>query len=139
MNSTADIRTFHVVIDAPAPTVFAFIRNVANLTQWAIHFSKGGVELDHDGGAYVGSPEGHVYFAITGDESTGVLDWWSGPSKTVLKRWPTRVVALSEGTSLYQVTAILSPKESQMQNLEQIFDDELGALRRVVEAQGVTV
>ena len=138
MIATAEIRSFHVVIDAPAPVVFAFIRNVANLPQWSVHFAKGGVQLDRDGGAYVESPAGRVYFTITGDEATGVLDWWSGPSKTVLKRWPTRVVSLSQGTTLYQVTALLSPEEAQMPNLEQIFDDELGTLKQVVERQGVT-
>ncbi|HJU75643.1 MAG TPA: hypothetical protein VJ717_18005 [Gemmatimonadaceae bacterium] len=137
MNTTADIRSFHVIIDAPAPVVFAFIRNVENLAQWSVHFAKGGVQLDRDGGAYVESPAGRVYFTITGDEATGVIDWWSGPSKTILKRWPTRVVALSEGRTLYQVTALLSSDEAGMPNLEQIFDDELGAIKRIVEEQGV--
>ncbi|MGQ0639798.1 MAG: hypothetical protein ACT4P6_03360 [Gemmatimonadaceae bacterium] len=139
MQPTADIRAFHVVIGAPAPVVFAFVRNIENLPQWSVHFAKGGVELDRDGGAYVQSPAGRVFFTMTGDEATGVLDWWSGPNKTSLKRWPTRVVALSESATLYQVTALLSPEESQMPNLEQLFADELGTLKRVVEEQGVPV
>lgn len=53
------------------------------------------------------------------------------------QRWPTRVVGLPDGRSLYEVTAILGDAESNAQNLEQMFADELGMLKRLVEEQTV--
>ena len=40
--------------------------------------------------------------------------------------------ALDPGTSLYQVTAIC-PADTEIPGLEQMFADELGALKRLVE------
>ena len=53
------------------------------------------------------------------------------------QRWPTRVVALPDGRSLYQVTALLSTTEASMPNLEEIFADELGMIKKLVELQPI--
>jgi hypothetical protein len=49
-------------------------------------------------------------------------------------RWPTRVVGLPRGRSLYRVTAIL--RDNAPPNVDQLFADELGALKRLVEKNG---
>lgn len=126
-----DVRTYHVIIEAPAEAVFDLVSDVKNMPKWSIHFCRGiRVEADH---AIIDSPAGQVYFAIDGDRRTGVLDWWSGPSRDLARRWPTRVTALPGGRSLYQVTGILSREEAQIPNLEQLFTEELAALKRLVE------
>jgi hypothetical protein len=137
MSSAANIRSFHVVIDAPPEAVFDFVSDLHNMPSWSIHFCKG-IRVIPGDGAMVQSPAGEVYFGITSERDFGVLDWWSGPTMESAQRWPTRVVALPDGRSLYQVTAILSKAEAQMLNLEQIFADELGMLKRRVEEQFVT-
>jgi uncharacterized membrane protein len=134
MSETASIRSFHVVVDAPPEVVFDFVNDLNNMPRWSIHFCKG-IRVIPGDGAIVSSPAGEVYFGITGDRDLGVLDWWSGPTMESANRWPTRVVALPDGRSVYQVTALLSPTEASMPNLEQIFADELGMIKQIVEQQ----
>ena len=49
------------------------------------------------------------------------------------ERWPTRVTGLPDGRALYNVTAIFG--ESVPPNVDQLFADELGALRTLVETR----
>jgi uncharacterized membrane protein len=135
MSGPLNVRSFHVVVDAPAELVFDTVSDLRNMPRWSIHFCKG-IRLTDDG-AIVDSPAGQVYFGVTGDRDSGVLDWWSGPTMQSAQRWPTRVVGLPDGRSLYEVTAILGDAESNGQNLEQLFSDELGMLKRLVEEQTV--
>ncbi|HZI41008.1 MAG TPA: hypothetical protein VFD67_04875 [Gemmatimonadaceae bacterium] len=135
MSESVTIRSFHVIIDAPPEAVFDFVQDLRNLPSWSIHFCKG-VRLTEDG-AVVHSPSGDVYFGVTGDRDLGVLDWWCGPTMETAERWPTRVVALPDGRSTYQVTAIFtSPTPA---NVDQLFADELGTLKRLVEAAAADV
>ena len=136
MPDIASIRSFHVVVDAAPEAVFDFVNDLNNMPRWSIHFCKG-IRVIPGDGAIVNSPAGEVYFGITGDRDLGILDWWSGPTMESALRWPTRVVGLPDGRSLYQVTALLSPTEAAMPDLEQIFADELGMLKQLVEAQPV--
>jgi hypothetical protein len=133
MSETVAIRGFHVIIDAPPEAVFDFVNDLRNLPSWAIHFCKD-IRLTDDG-AIVRSPSGEVYFGVSGDRDIGVLDWWCGPTMETAERWPTRVVGLSDGRSLYQVTAIFAGP--QPPNIERLVADELATLRRLVEAQAV--
>jgi uncharacterized membrane protein len=134
MTDGVDVRSFHVVVDAPAEVVFDFVNDLRNLPRWAIHFCKG-IRLS-DEGAIVTSPAGEVYFGITSDRDRGVLDWWSGPTMECAERWPTRVTGLPDGRSLYHVTAILMGRAFQP-SIDQHFADELGMLKRLVEEQTV--
>lgn len=133
MSETPSIRSFHVIIDAPPEAVFDFVSDLRNLPSWSLHFCKG-IRLTEDG-AIVRSPSGDVYFGVTGDRDFGVLDWWCGPTMETAERWPTRVVALPDGRSVYQVTAIF--RDALPANVDQLFADELGALKRLVEEQAV--
>ena len=134
MSDSVNIRSYHVVVDAPAEVVFDFVNDLRNLPKWSIHWCKG-VRLI-DGGAVVTSPSGDVYFGITSDRDTGVLDWWSGPTMETAERWPTRVVGLGDERSLYVVIAVFHG--ALPPNVDQMFADELGALKRLVEEQKVT-
>src|SRR5205823_6137760 len=96
------------------------------------HFCKG-VRIIDDG-AIVETSRGQVYFGITSERDVGVLDWWCGPSMETAERWPTRVIALPDGTSLYEVTAIFGPA-GPPPGIDQHFGDELGALKRLAEEQ----
>jgi uncharacterized membrane protein len=128
----ANIRSYHVVVDAPAEAVFDAVTDLRNMPRWAIHFCKG-IRLVDDHGAMVMTPSGEVYFGVTGDRDSGVIDWWSGPTMEAAERWPTRVVGLPGGRSLYQVTALLS--DNVPPSIDQWFADELGALKLLVEGQ----
>ena len=100
------VRTFHLLIDAPAEVVFDYVNDLHNLPRWAFHFCRH-IQVIPGDGAIVQSPSGEVYFGITGDRDSGILDWWSGPTMETAQRWPTRVIGLPDGRTLYEVTAIL--------------------------------
>ena len=134
MTDRLNIRSYHVVVDAPADVVFDFVSDLTNVPHWSIHWCKG-IRLI-DGGAIVTTSSGtEVYFGMTGDRESGVLDWWAGPTKETAQRWPTRVVELADGRSLYQLTALLAPQAPP--NVDQWFNDELGMIKQLVEAQAV--
>jgi len=131
MSNAVNVRNFHVIVDAPAESLFDVVTDLRNLPHWSIHFCKG-IRLIADG-AIVTSPSGDVYFGVTGNRDLGVLDWWCGPTMETAERWPTRVTGLPDGRSLYNVTAIFG--ESVPSNVDQLFADELAALRTLVEAR----
>jgi hypothetical protein len=135
MTDAVNIRSFHVVVDAPAEAVYDFVEDLRNLPRWAFHFCQD-IRLTDDG-AMVTSPMGEVYFGITGDRDLGVIDWWCGPTMATAERWPTRVVGLPDGRSLYQVTAMFGDRVPA--DVDQLFADELGALKRLLEEQLVSV
>jgi hypothetical protein len=120
----------HVVIDAPPSAIFAFLTDLRNMPAWSIHFCKG-IRVEGDE-AWVQTPQGEAYFAIRPDAPTGVVDWVTGPTKESATSWPTRVVALPSGASLYTVTALLGEKDDASA-CERLFADELGMLKRLVE------
>jgi hypothetical protein len=130
-----NIRGYHVIVDAAPESVFDFVVDVRNLPKWAIHFCKG-IRLVADGAIVTTGSGGELYFGVTGDRDLGVLDWWAGPTKATAERWPTRVVSLPDGRSLYHVTAMLGAVVPP--GIDEQFADELGTLKRFVEA-GATV
>ena len=131
MSETFAIRSYHVVVDATPESVYDFVSDVSNMPRWAIHFCKA-IRLV-DGGGIVTTPTGEMFFGITGDRESGVIDWWAGPNRQLAERWPTRVVTLPDGRSLYQVTAVL--RNPLPPNLDELFADELGKIREIVESQ----
>jgi uncharacterized membrane protein len=135
VSDSVNIRTFHVIVDAPAEILYDVVTDLSNMPRWAFHFCKD-IRLIDDG-AIVTSPSGEVYFGVTGDRDLGIIDWWSGPTMQTAERWPTRVVGLADGRSLYQVTAIFGGAAPP--NVDQLFNEELEALKRLVENQLVEV
>jgi hypothetical protein len=134
MQTAENVRSYNVVVDASPETLFDFVSDLRNLPHWAIHFCKD-IRLTNDG-AIVTTPTGEVYFGVTGDRDLGVLDWWSGPTMETAERWPTRVIGLPDGRSLYNVTALLQANVPP--GIDQWFADELEALKRLVEVQLVS-
>lgn len=124
-------RNYHVIVDAPAEAVYDFVTDLRNLPRWSVHFCKG-IRLV-ESGAIVTTSSGEVYFGVTGDRDQGVLDWWYGPTMESAERWPTRVVGLPDGRSLYNVTALFG--DTVPHGADEMFADELGALRRLVEEE----
>lgn len=137
MSNALNVRSFHVVVDAPAEVVFDYVNDLHNLPRWSIHFCKG-IRVIPGDGAIVDSPSGQVYFGTTGDRDSGVLDWWSGPTMESAQRWPTRVVGLPDGRTLYEVTAIVGA-DTPVAKLDELLSEELGILKRLVEEQAVPV
>ena len=131
MSQALNIRTYHTVVDAPAEAVFDYIMDLGNLSRWSIHWCKD-VRLVPDG-AIVTTAGGDLYFGITGDRDSGILDWWAGPTMETARRWPTRVVGLPDGRTLYVVTALLA--DSAPPNVDQWFNEELSMLKQQVEEQ----
>jgi len=131
MSNTLRVQTYHIIVDAPAESLFDFVDDLENLPQWAFHFCKG-IRMIPDG-AMVTSPSGEVYFGIAGRRELGILDWWSGPTVDSAQMWPTRITTLPDGRSLYTVTAIFGNPVPP--NIDALFADELGALKRLVEAK----
>jgi hypothetical protein len=134
MSDAVTIRNYHVIIDATVEPVYDVVADLRTLPQWAYHFCKS-VRLV-DNGAIIVTPRGEQYFGITGDRDLGVLDWWAGPTMETAERWPTRLVPLPDGRSLYNVTAIFGPAVPP--NLDEHFSDELGALKQLAEAAVVS-
>jgi hypothetical protein len=133
MSETVSVRSYHVIVDAPAEAVFDFVQDVTNLPLWAVHFCTGVRVVDD--GALVQSPSGELYFGTTGDRDAGVVDWWCGPTLETAERWPTRVVGLPDGRSLYVVTAIFG--ERVPPDVDRLFAEELEMLKRLVEERVV--
>lgn len=129
MRETVNIRSYSVIIDAPAEVVFDFVNDLENLPRWAIHYCKSVRLLDT--GAMVATLSGERYFDMISDRDSGVIDWWSGPTMETSERWPTRVVGLPDDRTFYVVTAVLG--ERVPPNIDDWFADELNALKTAVE------
>jgi hypothetical protein len=135
MSESLNVRSYHVIVDASPEAVYDFVTDLHNFSSWAIHFCKG-IRLV-EGGSIVTTSTGEMYFGITGDPDLGVIDWWAGPTMEQAERWPTRVVGLPDGRALYQVTALL--QSAGPPNIDQLFADELGMIKRLVERQAAEV
>ena len=134
MNDRVNIRSYHVLIEAPAEVVFDFVSDLSNLPRWSIHWCKG-IRLVDDGAIVTTASGSEVHFSVSGDRESGVLDWWAGPTKELAKRWPTRVIDGPDGQALYQLTAILA--DGFPPGIDQWFNDELGMIKQLVEEQMV--
>src|SRR6266511_3397297 len=114
-------RTVTAVLDASRDEVFSYLSKLENLPRWASEFAR---ELKfEDGKAKVVNGLGEFFFAIDADEATGVIDMHAGPTEDQLALFPTRVVGLPDGTSVYSFMMFQWPGmpdelfESQHQSL----------------------
>ena len=120
-------RTVTTVLDAPKERVFDFLARVENLPKWATEFAR---ELKVENGrARVVNGLGELDFSIESDPDTGVIDMFAGPSQDELALFPTRVVALPDGSSAYTFTMFQGPGmpdelfEAQYQSLVREFEN----------------
>ena len=116
-------RTVTTVVRAPKERVFTFLSQVENLPKWATEFARD-LKIE-DGRAKVVNGLGEFDFAIEADEKTGVIDMYAGPSPEDLALFPTRVVALPDGSSAYTFTMFQMPGMS-----DELFESQYESLRR---------
>jgi hypothetical protein len=117
--------TVTAVVPAPQTAVFEYLSDIEKLPEWATEFAR---ELKRDGQDYkVVNGLGEFYFQIKADRQTGVIDMYAGPSKDQLAIFPTRTVALPDGSTAFSFTMFQSPDmpdelfESQHQSLKREF------------------
>ena len=85
-------------------------------------------ELKRDGEDYkVVNGLGEFYFEIKADPRSGVIDMFAGPSKNQMAIFPTRAVALPDGSTAFSFTMFQGPDmpdelfESQHESLKREF------------------
>ena len=117
--------TVTAVVSASPTAVFEYISDIEKLPEWATEFAR---ELKHDGEDYkVVNGLGEFYFEIKADSQTGVIDMFAGPSKDQMAIFPTRVVALPDGSTAFSFTMFQAPDmpdelfESQHESLKREF------------------
>jgi hypothetical protein len=115
--------TVTAVLQAPADEVFGFLADIENLPEWATEFAR---RLVRDGDDYkVVNGLGEFFFDVRADASTGVIDMFAGPSKDAMALFPTRVVALPDGTSAFTFTMFQAPGMP-----DELFESQHASLRR---------
>jgi hypothetical protein len=118
--------TVTAVLDAPKEDVFAFLSEIDNLPKWATEFAR---ELRfEEGKAKVVNGLGEFYFSIDADVETGVIDMYAGPSDDELVLFPTRVVPLPDGRSMYSFTMFQAPGMP-----DELFESQHASLKREFE------
>ena len=117
--------TVTAVVPAPPTAVFEYMSDIEKLPLWATEFAR---ELKHEGEDYkVVNGLGEFYFEIKADSQTGVIDMFAGPSKDQMAIFPTRVVALPDGSTAFSFTMFQGPDmpdelfEPQHQSLKREF------------------
>ena len=117
--------TVTTVVPAPRTAVFEYISDIKKLPEWATEFAR---ELKRDGEDYkVVNGLGEFYFEIKADQRTGVIDMFAGPSKDQMAIFPTRAVALPDGSTAFSFTMFQAPDmpdelfEAQHESLKREF------------------
>jgi hypothetical protein len=99
--------TVTTVLPAPQKAVFEYVSDVEKLPEWATEFAR---ELRREGEDYeVVNGLGEFYFEIRADPKTGVIDMFAGPTKDQMAIFPTRAVALPDGSIAFTFTMFQGP------------------------------
>ena len=126
--------THALELNAPADRVFEFLAKVENLPKWAVAFCRG-LEK-RDGRWWVKTPEGDVTVKFDADRRTGAIDMYAGPTPEHQMLYPTRVIGLPGGRSLFLFTVIQYPGMTEAAFRAQctpLVEQEFPALRKQVE------
>ena len=119
-------KTVTLILNAPKSKVFSFISNIENLPKWATEFCK---ELKKVGDKYkvisCNPDAGELFFSIRSDRATGVVDMFAGPTAEQMSIFPTRVVELSDKTSVYIFTMFQMPGMS-----DELFNAQYNSLTK---------
>ena len=119
-------KTVTLILNAPKSEVFSFISNIENLPKWATEFCK---ELKKVGDKYkvisCNPDAGELFFNIRSDRATGVVDMYAGPTSEQMGIFPTRVVELSDKTSVYIFTMFQTPGMS-----DELFNAQYNSLTK---------
>jgi hypothetical protein len=119
-------KTVTLILNAPKSEVFSFISNIENLPKWATEFCQ---ELKKDGDKYkvisCNPNAGELFFSIRSDQATGVVDMFAGPTTEQMSIFPTRVVELSDNSSVYIFTMFQTPGMS-----DELFNTQYDSLTK---------
>ena len=126
--------TVTTVLPATQETVFEYMSDIERLPEWATEFAR---ELKREGRDYkVVNGLGEFYFEIKADPETGVIDMFAGPTKHQMAIFPTRAVALPDGSTAFSFTMFQGPDmpdelfESQHESLKREFGNIRAAFAR---------
>ena len=115
--------TVTAVVPAPPTAVFEYLSDIEKLPEWATEFAR---ELKREGEDYkVVNGLGEFYFEIEADSQTGVIDMFAGPSKDQMAIFPTRVVALPDGSTAFSFTMFQGPDMH-----DELFESQHESLKR---------
>jgi hypothetical protein len=115
--------TVTAVLRAPQPEVFDYIADIEHLPEWATEFAR---EMRREGDDYkVVNGLGEFFFAIKADRASGVIDMFAGPTKDAMAVFPTRAVALPDGSTAYSFTMFQAPDMP-----DELFDAQYASLQR---------
>jgi hypothetical protein len=126
--------TVTTVLPAPQRAVFEYMSDIEKLPEWATEFAR---ELRREGEDYkVVNGLGEFYFEIRADPKTGVIDMFAGPTKDQMAIFPTRAVALPDGSTAFTFTMFQG-----LDTPDELFDSQHQSLKREftnIEAAFVT-
>ena len=125
-------RHVSIAIDRPAGEVYEYVRNPANLPQWAAGL---GGSIEHVDGQWVAeSPMGRVVVAFAPDNQFGVLDHRvTLPSGLVVDN-PMRVIADGAGCEVvFTVRCQPGMTDEEFERDADAVRADLGTLKRVLE------
>lgn len=118
--------THTLPLSAPKTKAFTFLADIENLPKWATMFCKE-LKKDAQGKHKVVTPGGEIFFKIVGDEKSGTIDMYGGPTEEQMSYWPARVVERPGAGSLFIFTSMQYPGMSdevftmQCESLKQEF------------------
>jgi hypothetical protein len=78
--------------------VFTYLSDVNNLPKWATIFCKGLNIVN--GKNKIITPMGELFFDLTSDRKTGVIDMFAGPTERQMDIFPVRVLEMPGGASI---------------------------------------
>jgi len=100
-------RTTTLVVNAPKDTVFTYLSDVNNPPKWAKIFCKDLKVVN--GKNKIITPMGELFFEITSDRDTGVIDMFAGPTERQMDIFPVRVLEMPGGASIIIFTMFQTP------------------------------
>jgi hypothetical protein len=122
-------KTISIQLGASKDEVFSFLSKPDNLPKWATEFCH---EMKISNGKYkvvTCDPESaELFFKIEADPKTGVIDMFAGPREDRMAIFPSRVINIADGLSLYVFTMFQAPGMSKDK-----FQTQYESLKREME------
>ena len=118
------IRSVHAVLPVSYAEAFEFLSHLANLPRWATEFIRGGVQVDGDV-AVADTAHGRASLRLRSDSETGVIDHLVTFSMGGDAVFPSRVLPLPDGRSVFVFTGIQGPEQPR-----EAFDRDFASLER---------
>lgn len=122
-------KTVTAILPATKADVFSYLSAIENLPHWATEFCREVKVVNGKHKVVTCDPNApELFVEIRADGSTGVIDILAGPTPDQLWNFPTRVVELPGGRSIYIFTMIQNPGLP-----DEKFEHQYHSLRREFE------